>query len=329
MTSCGWSASGDVIITGEAMGLGGDASGVADGASPGGLADTEARWAASGSGKSPSGRAQDCAAAWRGPDLIFTEPTALTSLNSTSLEADPRLSVDSLSLTFASTRAGGLGDFDLYRARRDNPTSGFETFEPIEAINSAYSDTALVVVDDNTVVFSSTRTDGVRARLWTLDLRTPDSATPLELSAEDEHAYDPHIAFDGRLYWTAAPVEGAASRANLRSAQRDDEGLWQPVPIPWDFESEVYDDNLVFSADGSVAVWGSERAGGQGLHDLWFATRPSIDASFGPARAVPLLNGPGHDREGFLSADGCTLTFTSDRPAAAGDWDIYTASVIP
>jgi hypothetical protein len=65
------------------------------------------------------------------------------------------------------------------------------------------------------------------------------------------------------------------------------------------------------SADERTLFFASERAGGLGAHDLYFATRASRTDTFDAPRALPALATAGDERDPSLSADGSALFFTS------------------
>lgn len=54
-------------------------------------------------------------------------------------------------------------------------------------------------------------------------------------------------------------------------------------------------------------------AGGYGGYDIWMATRPDRNSSFGQVRNLEELNTLANETHAFVSADGLTLYFSSDR----------------
>ncbi len=68
------------------------------------------------------------------------------------------------------------------------------------------------------------------------------------------------------------------------------------------------------------------RPGGHGGADLWVATRATTDDRWRtPTHLGPVVNGPAHDMEPSISADGLSLYFNSDRPGGYGGFDIWMA----
>ena len=81
------------------------------------------------------------------------------------------------------------------------------------------------------------------------------------------------------------------------------------------------------SGDGLTLIFASDRPGGAGKLDLWQTTRSSIDEAFGPP--VPFdapVNTKHIDNGPWISADGQTLLFSSDRPGGKGGGDIWQAT---
>ena len=72
--------------------------------------------------------------------------------------------------------------------------------------------------------------------------------------------------------------------------------------------------------DGGPTVDG----GGLPTADLFVAPRRSVDEEFGSYLPLDDLNTPGDERDPWLTPDGKTLYFTSDRDGAL---NIYTAAV--
>jgi hypothetical protein len=92
------------------------------------------------------------------------------------------------------------------------------------------------------------------------------------------------------------------------------------IPV-LDGASDVID---CFSHDGLEMYIESERAGGSGGWDLCVLNRASIDDEWGlPENLGPSINSSNIDALSFISADGLTLYFDSNRPSGHGSYDIY------
>jgi len=78
------------------------------------------------------------------------------------------------------------------------------------------------------------------------------------------------------------------------------------------------------SNDGLSLYFGSDRAGGFGIFDLWVSHRACVDCPWeSPVNLGATVNTAAGETEPSLSIDGHLLFFTSARPGGAGGQDIY------
>jgi Tol biopolymer transport system component len=109
------------------------------------------------------------------PGDPFGAPTALTALNDPFWsELSPEPSFDGQELLFASSRPGGPGLFDIWRARRSNDPNGagsgasFGEPQPVASLSSPEDDSGVTLTADGlTAVLSSARDGTIGNRdLW-------------------------------------------------------------------------------------------------------------------------------------------------------------------
>jgi len=80
----------------------------------------------------------------------------------------------------------------------------------------------------------------------------------------------------------------------------------------------------VLSKDDLTVYFTSDRQGSMGLDDLWFATRDSVDAPWGPAQNMSDINSTAADSLPMLSYDEHVMFFQSTRTeGACGKGDIW------
>jgi hypothetical protein len=90
--------------------------------------------------------------------------------------------------------------------------------------------------------------------------------------------------------------------------------------------SEDDDQGPSLTADGRTLFFASDRRDGTGGEDIWMASRPNATASFAIASNVSEINTAGIDSAPFVTGDGLTLYFVSDRPGGRGLKDIWRAT---
>ena len=87
------------------------------------------------------------------------------------------------------------------------------------------------------------------------------------------------------------------------------------------------DRHPTFSADGLTILFSSNRPGGVGNQDLYWATRASVSEPFGKTSSLGTeINTTNDDLAPSLSADSLTLIFASNRPGGLGGHDLYMAT---
>jgi hypothetical protein len=146
---------------------------------------------------------------------------------------------------------------------------------------------------------------------WTPPRPPPFAAPPPIAEA------DPHLTADGRrLYFVS-------SRQNHAATGGEDLDIWyvdrtspgaawsaptrMPAPV-----SSPGSELLPRQLDDGRLVFGSNRPGGHGESDIYFAT-PGPDGAWTVASAGPAINSPASEYEAAPTADGRTLIVVSDR----------------
>ncbi|MCA9666075.1 MAG: PD40 domain-containing protein [Myxococcales bacterium] len=95
------------------------------------------------------------------PSDPFGAPVAVMGVNSGSIDANPTLTADELTIVFNSSRPSGQGSNDLYYATRATRQDAFGAPQPVPTLNSPDSDTELhITLDGCEVYFTSNRGGG-------------------------------------------------------------------------------------------------------------------------------------------------------------------------
>lgn len=138
---------------------------------------------------------------------------------------------------------------------------------------------------------------------------------------------NPELVSGNRSNWTGAPwitadrrtlvyvsPEGPDNHGSLQDlymCQRDDPGGVWGLPVNLlTVNSSTHDQSPCLTSDGLTLYFGSLRRGGFGGHDLWKASRKTMDEPFGNITNLGAsMNSFIQDREMYLAADDRTLVF--------------------
>lgn len=146
----------------------------------------------------------------------------------------------------------------------------------------------------------------------------------------------PAISPDGlELYfseWGEHTRQGGHGKTDLWVTRRNTKGdPWsEPENLGQMVNTASNDQRPILVGDGLLLFFESNRSGGFGSLDLYMMRRATIaDPWTEPINLGPMVNSPNSDEQGFLSPDGSTLYFHSNRPGGYGIYDIWQASVEP
>jgi len=280
------------------------------------------------------------------PAYHFGAPALVKELASTSKVENPTLTADSLQIFFTTNRNSGTSS-DVWFARRSSVTEPFGAPEVVPGVNSDDRETsAAISADGLTLWLGSERPGGLgNVDIWAAERTSTSGAwsAPVNLVALNSSADDiPRPPGQHGLVMPMASTSASPDQYWTYLATRADAAspFEKPVPIRElqysdrsSVDASLSDDGLTmfFSSSprasaGDDAATADSGAGGtmSTAADLYVAFRSSTREPFSVPQALDDLNTAFDERDPFLSADGSTLYFTSDRDGTLG---IYTASV--
>lgn len=256
----------------------------------------------------------------------FGEPELIDELSFRgALDDDPSMTGDLTEIYFKSDRGGG-GDFDIWMASRASPGDSFGALHEVAELSSpAFDATPEVSLDGLTMHLSSNRegSQGFDVYLSTRAARDAPWSTPERV---------PELCTNGDEF--SAVTEGAGVRVILTRAVSGQSldlfeatrpsavDPWGPVAALTILSTPEWDADAHLSPDGLLLIYASDRPGGAGQRDLWASTRESPDGDLSPPVDLPEIATPSHDEDPWLSGDGRTLVFSSDRD---GDQELWIA----
>lgn len=259
----------------------------------------------------------------------FAPPRRLDTGDPLGGNAAPHVSPDGLTIYFVTSRAGGSGGNDIWTATRSDASAPFESAVPVTALNTDVGEhSPSLTADGKTVYFASDR-DGGKGDYDLYVASRPSAAaafgtpSPLGVNTEKRDIF-PILVANGSAIYFISTVTGAFGvfRADLPAGAATRLGTPPNFSLPAQTASvAVSDDELtmVFSTDQTDP----NRVGGT---DMWIAGRRSTRDAWTGARPLREVNSPKEDYAHYLTADGCTLYFSSDRDSDAGRPDIYFAT---
>jgi WD40 repeat protein/serine/threonine protein kinase/formylglycine-generating enzyme required for sulfatase activity len=261
-------------------------------------------------------------------------------VNSSDYDDSACLSADGLTLLLHSNRDGTLGCGDLWMCRRasvEDPFSPPKNLGP-KVNSSSFEGTPFLSNDSLTLLFASSRPGGHgKVDLWICkraspgeEFSSPENLGPTVNSSEVEDA--PALSADGLTLLFHSRRGGGQGQGDLWMCTRTSATgqFGPPVNLGPMVNTPKNEGGPVLSADSLTLIFDSSRPGGHGQNDLWICTRTSVKEPFGPPQNLgPAVNSFAIEATSFLSADGRTLFFSSNRPGGHGNTDIYRVPVLP
>ena len=284
----------------------------------------------------------------------FDAPVLVAELASSSHTDNPTLTGDLLEIYFTTDRVSGNGD--VWFATRPTATAPFGTPAPVTVVNGDSFETSSAISADGLTLWFGSDRPGVGAKdIWVTQRATRASvwSTPVNVAALNSSADDiPRPPGEHALVMPMAstkatginPASGGNYQTYLSARPTTGAPFGPPVAVPElsypdrsTVDSFLSDDGLTmfFSsaplaepADAAVAAADGGRTADAGVanSDLFVAWRRSLNEPFSVPQSLDDLNTAADERDPWLSPDGKTLYFTSDR---AGVLSIYTAAVKP
>ena len=254
-------------------------------------------------------------------------------VNSSNTDIAPSLSADGLTLLFQSDRPGGRGANDIWISVRASLTSEWgKPTNPGPPLNGSADDGGPSLSPDGlALLFNSGRPGGLgRQDLWSCQRPTAQApwGEAINLGPTVNSNYDdwaPKLSGDG-LVVIFAVLRGKDAGEYLRTCMRKSsrQNWSRPVDLGNEVNGSGWDGGPFLALDGRLLLFHSRRKGGQGEYDLWMHDRVSPNGSWSKATNLgPSVNGPSFEYLPFLSPDGRSMLFASDRPGGQGRIDLY------
>ena len=104
----------------------------------------------------------------------------------------------------------------------------------------------------------------------------------------------------------------------------------EPKPLPGKINrNDSWESQPSLSSDGKLLFFASDRPGGYGGSDIWYAVRNSDGTWRDPVNMGPTINTSKNERSPFLHTDSKTLYFSSNGHDGLGGQDIFYSKLDP
>ena len=251
------------------------------------------------------------------PAASFGAATALTSLNTTADDERADLSSDELTLYFSSSRPGGVGGFDIYKATRTSITAAFGNITPVAGMNTTVDERGPRVTADGLSMLVYSRVPGATAQHIMQATRTT-AALPfsgLQVIAKVDGTtddVDPYLLQNGNvIYFTS----NRGGNYGLYRSSKTGGAFSIPTLVSGvNLDTASIENSPVVTPDELTLYFSSDRPGGSGSLDIYVVTRPTTADGFGAPTALTSLNTASVDTPSWISPDGCALYFSRAEP---------------
>lgn len=134
------------------------------------------------------------------------------------------------------------------------------------------------------------------------------------------------ISCDGSTIFFASDREGGIGKSDLYYSKRQADGSWsEPVNLGPKINTEDYEEAPFITNDGRTLYFSSYGHPGMGDQDIFMSWRNEEDEEWSiPINLGPPVNTAFRELGLYLSADGSTGYFASERPGGFGKLDIYS-----
>ena len=191
---------------------------------------------------------------------------------------------------------------------------------------------------NNQFLISSTNADpttiaGVnpyKSRLYfaTYNNGSMDELTPVTLPAADQkqNIGAATISSNGKtIYFTQWKNEGGRVVSAIYYSKKEGMGWGQPMLLA-SVNSDGSNNKQPFcSADGNYLFFSSDRQGGSGKFDIWYAPLNSDGTAGKPINAGTGINTAGDEQAPFYQTSSNTLVFSSNGRQGMGGYDLYSS----
>ena len=258
----------------------------------------------------------------------FDDPVPIAELNTDAIEDDVTLRSDMLEIFFSRSNAGDPGSEDIFRATRQSTGDPFDDIQRVDELSLDFSADASPELSRDGLVISFSGAwpggpGGNDVMVATRDDFDTPWSEPVRIDELTSNVDDASLVMteDQLVGYTCRDFLGAQYWELMRTTRGAKGGAWDE-PMPLDALNADGRDCAPWVNDDDTELWFTTvRPGGVGAEDIWRVE--IVDGGFGEPVPVMELDTPQADEDPWLSPDGHTIVFASNRD---GDYDIWMAT---
>lgn len=228
------------------------------------------------------------------------------------------------------TRKAGKGTEDLFESRLEQ--GKWSKGSPVKSINTDKDEGMCTLVRDGRRIYFTAcgREQGMGiCDIWEALVSSEGEigeATPLSGYANSGRwESQASISCDGSTLFFASEREGGLGKSDLYYSKRQADGSWSmPVNLGPRINTDDYEEAPFITNDGRTLYFSSYGHPGMGDQDIFMSWLDDNGEWSIPINLGPPVNTAFRELGLYLSADGATGYFASERPDGFGNLDIYT-----
>ncbi|HEY5920151.1 MAG TPA: hypothetical protein VIV11_00715 [Kofleriaceae bacterium] len=244
-----------------------------------------------------------------GPLGAWPTPVVMPVVNvlgNNEFETDPSMTSDELEIFFSSNRPGGLGGFDIWRARRDRVTDAFSAPVHVPELSTPQNEWGFITADGKKFYFWH----GVPSNV---EVATrPDRDSPFSMLSSEPQlsalvgAGNVELSGNG-LYAIVNAASADMGQDLYLFARVNEQSNWSAPMRQLLVNSEMLDAGGSLDEQALLMVFHSDR--NAGTRQIWMATRTDTDVPFATPTQITEL-GDGGDP--WLAPNARTIVFNRD-----------------
>ena len=220
---------------------------------------------------------------------------------------------------------------DIFTSKKSSDGSWKPSQKVRGQLNSRkYNEGAITIAPNGDyIIFTGCQWPDVKGRCdLYISQKTPNGWTdpenlgkPINTPAKETQ---PSIAYDGNTLYFASDRNSGRDNLNIWKSERQEDGTWgEPEGLGKPINNGESQQSPFIHADNETLYFASEGHKGMGKFDLYYSRKDSTGEFQEPGNLGYPINDEGNDLGLFVSSDGRTAFFSSEKEEGEGGMDIY------